>query len=121
MYLNEGQYGGERFLRHETVSGATSIQTECSHLYVGPEIVSELGITPMWYYVRDRRARCIDQGYGLGWAVADGGAFTHGGFRGTFVLVDPGADMILLLFAQSRVGGTPVQEFIDAVYDAIQQ
>ena len=121
MYLSKGQYGNHRFLAPEIVSEATSVQTECSHLYVGPELVSELGITPMWYYVRDRRALGIDLGYGLGWAVASNGAFTHGGFRGTFVLVDPEADMIILLFAQSRVGGTPGQEFIDAVYESIEE
>ncbi|MFC2142140.1 serine hydrolase domain-containing protein [Acidobacteriota bacterium] len=121
MYLNNGQYGSDRFLQPEIVDEATSVQTECSHLYVGPELVRELGITPMWYYVRDRRARGIDLGYGLGWAVASNGVFTHGGFRGTFVLVDPEADMIILIFAQSRVGGTPGQDFIDAVYDAIQE
>ena len=119
MYLNKGEYGGKQFLRSETVSEATSIQTECSHLYVGPELVNELGITPMWYYVRDGRARGIDLGYGLGWAVGKNGTFTHGGFRGTFVLVDPDAYMIILIFAQSRVGGTPGQEFIDAIYKAI--
>jgi CubicO group peptidase (beta-lactamase class C family) len=119
LFLDKGQYGGQRFLRPETVAEATSVQTECSHLYVGPERLRELGFRPMWYSVRDRRERGLDLGYGYGWAVSENGAFNHGGFRGTFVLVDPAADMVILLFAQSRVGGTPGQEFIDAVYDAI--
>ncbi len=119
LFLDQGQYGGQRFLQQETVIEATSVQTECSHLYVGPEQIRESGSDPMWYYERDRRARGLDVGYGYGWVVAQTGAFSHGGFRGTFVLVDPRDDLLILLFAQSRVGGTPGQEFIDAVYDAI--
>lgn len=41
------------------------------------------------------------------------------GFRGTYALIDPKEELILLLFAQSRVGGTPGQQFIDSVYAAI--
>ncbi len=119
LFLNDGEYGGQRFLRPETVAEATSVQTECSHLYVGPDQLRELGFQPMWYDARDPRALGLDVGYGYGWAIATNGAYSHGGFRGTFVLVDPGADLVILLFAQSRVGGTPGQEFVDAVYDAI--
>jgi CubicO group peptidase (beta-lactamase class C family) len=119
LFLDNGEYAGQRFMRSETAREATNIQTKCSHLYVGPEQLLELGLTPMWYYQRDRRGRGLDLGYGYGWAVSDNGAFSHGGFRGTFVLIDPAADMIILVLAQSRVGGTPGQEFIDAVYDAI--
>lgn len=74
----------------------------------------------MWYYARVRRERGIDVGYGYGWAIAKGGSFNHGGYRGTFVLVDPEVAMIILVFAQSRIGGNPGQAFIDRVYDAIE-
>jgi len=61
----------------------------------------------------------LDIGYGLGWAVSANGSFGHAGFRGLYSLIDPDERLIILLFAQSRVGGTPGQEFVDAVYAAL--
>ena len=34
---------------------------------------------------------------------------------GTFAYVNPNLDLIILILAQSRVGGNPGQEFIEAV------
>jgi len=121
LWLDRGRYGDSQLLTAETAAAATQLQVECSHLYVGPELLGELGFRPMWYYVRDNRARGFDLGYGYGWAVARDNSFSHGGFRGTFVLIDPTSDMFILLFAQSRVGGTPGQEFIEAVYNALTE
>ena len=119
LYLDQGRYEGRRLLTLETVREATRVHSECEHIFVTPSRLQELQLAPMWYYRRDSRELDIDVGFGHGWAIARNGALSHGGYRGTFVLIDPQADMIILVFAQSRVGGTPGQEFIDAVYGAI--
>jgi CubicO group peptidase (beta-lactamase class C family) len=119
LYLDKGEYGGMRLLDSETVREAIRVQIECPYIFVWPDRLREIGLAPMWYYRRDSRELGLDVGFGNGWAIARNGAFSHGGYRGTFVLVDPAADMFILVFAQSRLGGAPGQEFIDAVYEAI--
>jgi CubicO group peptidase (beta-lactamase class C family) len=114
LFLDGGVVGSQRILNSLLVDEATSVQAECPFLYMGPEDLVRLGVAEPWQYKRDRRDLGLDIGYGLGWAVAANGSFGHTGFRGLYSLVDPNENLIILLFAQSRVGGTPGQEFVDA-------
>jgi len=119
LFLNGGRYGEVRLLQRETVTAATSLQVEGPYQYGTPETIETAGLRPDWYSARDSRGLDLDAGYGYGWSIARNGAYSHAGFRGTFAYVDPNEDLIILIFAQSRTGGTPGQAFIDAVYDAI--
>lgn len=119
LFLDSGSINGQSILSPEWVKEATSVQVECPFLYIGPDDLARLGVTASWQYKRDRRDMGLDIGYGLGWAVSANGSFGHTGFRGLFSLIDPNERLIILLFAQSRVGGTPGQEFVEAVYAAI--
>jgi CubicO group peptidase (beta-lactamase class C family) len=119
LFLNGGVFEGRELLSPETVEEATHLQSEGPYQYIWPERAKERGLNVDWYSYRDSRGLDLDVGYGYGWAIARNGAYSHGGFRGTFALVDPNEQLIILLFAQSREGGTPGQEFIEAVYDSL--
>ena len=120
MFLKEGRNGENQILRPATAREATSLQSEGPYSYISPQGTEALGLLPSWYEYRDSRDLNLDAGYGYGWAIEKTGAFSHGGFRGTYAYVDPSEDLIILIFAQSRGGGTPGNAFIDAVYDAIE-
>jgi len=120
MFLDGGLFGDQQILEPDWIREATSVQVECPFLYMGPEDLVRLGVAEPWQYKRDRRDLGLDIGYGLGWAISADGSFGHTGFRGLYSLIDPNENLILLLFAQSRVGGTPGQEFVEAVYRAIR-
>ena len=76
-------------------------------------------VIPNWYYARDKRDLGLDLARGLVWVISVDGSFSHAGFRGTFAYVNPELDLIILIFAQSRVGGNPGQEFIEVVEASI--
>jgi CubicO group peptidase (beta-lactamase class C family) len=120
MFLNGGRYGEAQVLLAATANEATSLQSAGPYQYLTPEGTEAARLVPSWYVLRDSRALDLDIGYGYGWAIGRNGAYSHGGFRGTFAYIDPGEDLIVLIFAQSRGGGTPGQAFIEAVHDAIQ-
>ena len=120
FFLNGGRYGDTQLLLPETVRDATALQAEGPFQYLTPAGTEEAGLLPSWYEARDSRDLGLDIGYGYGWAIASNGAFSHGGFRGTWAYVDAGAELIVLIFAQSRGGGTPGQAFLESVYRAMQ-
>jgi CubicO group peptidase (beta-lactamase class C family) len=123
LFLNEGIYGGQRFLNAKTVRQATSLQAEAEYQYGTPSLLADAktGFRPSWYYRRDKRELGIDIGYGFGWVISRNGAFSHAGIYGTFAMIDPREDLIVIIFTQSRGGGAPGQEFIDAVYQALEE
>jgi CubicO group peptidase (beta-lactamase class C family) len=91
MYLNDGRYGTVEILTPESVRYATRRHVEAG----------ESGF------------------YGLGWAVERDGSFGHGGSDGTMAWVDPGRDLIGLIFTQSPGGKNPSEEFRRLVSEAI--
>ncbi len=96
MFLNGGAYGSVRLLKPETVKLMTSRQTPPSE---------------------DRGGS-----YGLGWMINDeDGVFSHGGSDGTFAWVDPGRQIIGLVFTQTPRGRNPRQRFMQLVNLAIDE
>jgi CubicO group peptidase (beta-lactamase class C family) len=93
MYLNGGRYGAERILSAESIRKATSPLVKQGD---GPWAAS----------------------YGLGWAVAGDGVYSHGGSDGTNAWVDPARDLLVLAFTQSPGGKTPTAEFLELVRTA---
>ncbi|MHC4541173.1 MAG: serine hydrolase domain-containing protein [Planctomycetota bacterium] len=81
MFLNGGIYNGKRILKQETVRLMTSALT--APIYTSEE--------------REHR----DNYYGYGWNVSREGIFSHGGSDGTKAWVDPGKNLIVLVFTQS--------------------
>ena len=90
MYLNGGRYGAARVLSAESIRKATS------------PLVKQ-GDTPRAGF------------YGLGWAVAADGVYSHGGSDGTNAWVDPARDLLVLAFTQSPGGKNPTTEFLELV------
>jgi CubicO group peptidase (beta-lactamase class C family) len=123
LFLNGGTYNGHRFLQQETVRKATTLQAEAEYLYATPKTLADpkAAFRPSWYYRRDKRELGLDVGYGLGWAISRTGAFSHAGIAGTFVLIDPKEELIVIVFTQSRGGRAPGQEFLDGVYAALDE
>jgi CubicO group peptidase (beta-lactamase class C family) len=115
MYLNEGAYGPQQILNPESVKKATSPLVEDPYQHVYLEEVSRTLLSSNWYLIRDKRHLGLDIARGLVWVVSTDGSFSHAGFRGTFAYTNPKLDLIILIFSQSRAGGTPGQEFIEAV------
>lgn len=115
MYLNEGAYGTQQILNPESVKKATSPLVEAPYQYMYPDVMIRNEVIPNWYCSRDKRDLGLDLARGLVWVVSNDGSFSHAGFRGTFAYVNPNLDLIILILAQSRVGGNPGQEFIEAV------
>jgi len=115
MYLNNGVYDNRQILRPESVKKATSPLVKAPYQYMSPEVIIRDEVIPDWYSKRDKRELGLDLAKGMGWVVSIDGCYSHAGFRGTFAYVNPKLDLIILIFAQSRAGGTPGQEFIEAV------
>ena len=93
MYLDGGHYGGARILSAESIKKATSLLVKQGQ---GPK-------SP-WY--------------GLGWAVAESGVYSHGGSDGTMAWVDPARDLLVLAFTQSPGGKNPSAQFLELVQAA---
>jgi len=115
MFLNRGNYGGKQILSRDMVKTATSPNVKTQYQYIPPNLIQSLGLVPSWYCQRDGRAIGLDIAYGYGWVVSMDGSYNHAGFRGTFAYVNPKLGLIILILAQSRVGGNPGQEFIEEV------
>ena len=81
MFLNKGIYGGKRILKEETVKLMTTPHTAA-------------------LYSPEERERRRDY-YGYGWMVSLDGVFFHSGSDGTIAWIDPGSNLIVLLFTQS--------------------
>ncbi len=93
MFLNGGEYGGVRILKEETVKRMTS-----------PQFPTGPGAS-----------------YGYGWAVAEDGTYSHSGSDGTFAWVDPGHDMVGLVFTQTPSGPNPRARFVELMKLAIEE
>ena len=94
-FLNGGVYGGKRILAEETVSRMTS-----DTYFAGGEHDSGRGVRV---------------GYGMGWAVAEDGTFSHTGSDGTAAWVDPAEDLIVLVLTQTPRGRNPRAKFLEVV------
>ena len=70
---------------------------------------------------RDRREMVIDTHRGLGFVVSNTGAYSHAGIYGTYFLVDPERELVILILTQSIYGGNPGQAFIEAVNNAVTE
>lgn len=119
MFLNRGNYESKQILSQAMVKTATSPLVQTQYQYIPPNLIQSLGLVPSWYCQRDGRGIGLDIAYGYGWVVSKDGSYNHAGFRGTFVYVNPRLDLIILILAQSRVGGNPGQEFIEEVEAAV--
>ncbi len=91
MFLEKGSLGGVKILAPESIAAATRIQSD-----------------EAWPI--EARAG-IDELYGYGWAVDRAGVFSHGGSDGTFAWVDPGREIVGLVFTQSPGGKIPTGQF----------
>jgi len=91
MFLNGGEYGGQRILRAETVKRMTSAQFP-----TGP-----------------------GSAYGYGWMVAEDGTYSHSGSDGTFAWVDPARDLIGMVLTQTPRGRNPRSRFVELVKLAV--
>jgi CubicO group peptidase (beta-lactamase class C family) len=119
MFLNDGVYNNQRILNPESVKKATSPLVEAPYQYMYPDVMVRNKVIPNWYCSRDKRDLGLDLARGLVWVVSIDGSFSHAGFRGTFAYINPKLDLIILILAQSRVGGNPGQKFIEAVEASI--
>ncbi|MFQ5821867.1 MAG: serine hydrolase domain-containing protein [Candidatus Heimdallarchaeota archaeon] len=119
MFLNGGSYGRKRILSQKMVKTATSPLVQAQYQYGPPDRMRSLGMGSGWYLERDNRDLGIDMAYGYGWVISKDGSYNHAGFRGTFAYVNPNKNLIILIFAQSREGGNPGQEFIKSVEAAV--
>ncbi|MCK4977615.1 MAG: beta-lactamase family protein [Anaerolineales bacterium] len=119
MFLNGGSYGGKRILSRKMLKTATSPLVQAKYQYVPPDLMQSLRMGRDWYLERDNRDMGIDIAYGYGWVISKDGSYNHAGFRGTFAYVNPNLNLIILIFAQSREGGNPGQEYIEAVEAAV--
>lgn len=88
-FLNGGSYGNVTLLKPETVKLMTTVHT--------PPIPGNAG------------------GYGYGWMLDGNGIYSHGGSDGTFAWVDPGRNIIGLVFTQTPRGANPTQKFMELV------
>lgn len=119
MFLNGGSYGSKRVLSREMVMNATSPLVQARYQYVPPDLMQSQGMVTDWISERDNRKLGIDTAYGYGWVISKDGSYNHSGYRGTFAHINPSLDLIILIFGQSREGGDPGQEFIEAVEAAV--
>jgi CubicO group peptidase (beta-lactamase class C family) len=88
-FLNGGSYGNVTLLKPETVKLMTTVHT--------PPVPGNAG------------------GYGYGWMLDGNGVYSHGGSDGTFAWVDPGRNIIGLVFTQTPRGANPTQKFMELV------
>lgn len=94
-FLNGGSYGAATLLKPETVRLMTSVHT--------PPVPGSTG------------------GYGYGWRLDGNGIYSHGGSDGTFAWVDPGRNIIGLVFTQTPRGTNPRQKFMELVRLSINE
>lgn len=99
MFLNGGTYNGRRYLKPETIARMVRSHT--------PRDTPQ-GTTPG------------GEGYGYGWSVSAEGVYSHGGSDGTFAWVDPGRQIIGLVFTQTPRGRNPLPRFRELVNLAVQ-
>ncbi len=92
MFLNGGVYDGRRYLSEESVALMTSPKIRTNPGSDGPA-----------------------SHYGYGWSVSSEGVFSHGGSDGTNAFVDPGRQLIVLVFTQTPRGDNPVGRFLELV------
>jgi len=97
MWRRGGKLDGTRVLSKESVEAAWTPSPNTSHGDAGD------------YY------------YGYGWAYQQGRGWEHGGSDGTYALVNPDEELIILVFGQSRGPGIGDlrDRFIDMVHAAI--
>jgi len=119
MLLNGGTYAGHRILEPETVRLATSPLIEVDAAYLPVAIEKEMGLESEWYEYRDRRSLNLDLHRGLGFVVSGDGSYSHAGVYGTYFLVDPARQLVILVLTQSIYGGNPGQAFIETVHQAV--
>lgn len=101
MFLNKGVYNGKRILKPETVEIMTTPRT--TSIYTPEQLARQNSF------------------YGYGWSVSKEGVFSHGGSDGTNAWVDPGNDLIVLVFTQSPGGRNPNRRFLQVVRSSIVQ
>ena len=94
-FLNNGAYGNVTLLKPETVKLMTTVHT--------PSVAGTSG------------------GYGYGWAIDGNGIYSHGGSDGTFAWVDPGRNIIGLVFTQTPRGANPTRKFMELVRLSINE
>ncbi len=119
MLLDGGRLGATRLLEPETVALATSPLLEVEAAYLPVAVEAEMGLESEWYEHRDARSLGLDTHRGLGFVVAEDGAYSHAGIYGTFYLVDPARDLLIVILTQSIYGDNPGQAFIEAVQRAV--
>lgn len=93
-FLNGGAYGTVRLLKPETVKQMTTVHT--------PPAPG-------------------GGGYGYGWMLDARGVYSHGGSDGTFAWVDPGQQVIGLVFTQTPRGANPTSKFMELVRLSINE
>ncbi|MHB8838919.1 MAG: serine hydrolase domain-containing protein [Gemmatimonadaceae bacterium] len=93
-FLNGGAYGTVRLLKPETVKQMTTVHT--------PPAPG-------------------GGGYGYGWMLDAHGVYSHGGSDGTFAWVDPGQQVIGLVFTQTPRGANPTSKFMELVRLSINE
>ncbi len=99
MFLNGGIYNGARILEERTVRAMTG-----DTYFAGSPADPDTGFRV---------------GYGYGWNVAGNGTFSHTGSDGTGAWVDPGQNLIVLVFTQTPRGQNPRGKFLELVRAAI--
>jgi len=116
MYLNGGTYGGERYIKEETINLFTSCQfcSEGNHRGLGFD-------RPQIDY--DPKEVSIS-------SVSSGFSFGHSGYTGTFVWADPVEDLLFIFFS-NRVFPTRDNrklysmnirpQILKVIYDSISQ
>ena len=100
MFLNKGIYNGIRILEEETVK--TMIFPHTASIYSSQQ--------------RESRSSF----YGYGWRVSKTGIFSHSGSDGTAALIDPGSNLIILVFTQTRGVRHLLTPFVELVKAAVQ-
>jgi CubicO group peptidase (beta-lactamase class C family) len=122
MLVNKGTYNNHKILEEKTVAEATSPLLKVSEAYLSEEIEKGLGLpSSEWYEYRDPRDLNIDKYRGYGFVISANGGYSHAGIYGTFAYADPNEKLVIIIFTQSIYGGNPGQEFIDAIYEAINK
>ena len=101
MFLNGGVYNGTKILNSETVEIMTSPQTES--IYTPEQLERQNSF------------------YGYGWRVSRDGVFSHSGSDGTSAWVDPGRELIVLVFTQSPGGRKPNERFMQLIQASINE
>ena len=100
MFLNGGIYKGERILTEEAVKQMTLPHTRS-------------------VYTTDEREN-MGGFYGYGWSVFKDGSFAHSGSDGTSAIINPGLQLIVLVFTQSPSEDNPGMRFYNLVKASIE-